>query len=83
MKAMEEEAVLDVLCEACLAKVEGKLQHGGTLFDHRLDGYGFCQECSKRINAFFDEKMKGGARPTEADGNERFAMRWARRLSGQ
>jgi hypothetical protein len=50
-RAMEETAVLDLLCEACVRKVEAKLQYGQTLSYYRLDEYGFCQECSKQVDA--------------------------------
>ena len=48
----EEQAILDVLCESCLDKVDRKLQGTGkTLFDFAPEEYGICPQCMKEIYA--------------------------------
>jgi hypothetical protein len=50
IRAEEEMAFLDILCEKCLDKVDCKLQSTGkTLFDFGSDDYGFCPQCNKAV----------------------------------
>ena len=58
VRAKKEASVIALLCEICLKKVETKLREGQTLFDSGQDEHGFCQRCSRRINAFSEEKAK-------------------------
>ena len=67
-RAEQEAMVWDILCEQCEAKAEALLESRRTssLLDIDKDDYGFCAECTGKINDAFDrleEAETGGEIP--------------------